>query len=226
MITQNGAGRRRRDDALSPDAVLRTAIQILDESGESGLTFRVLAERLRTGAGAIYWHVTNRRELLDLACDAVLADAGAISSSPGRDEIDTIRAVALALFDALDRHPWAGAHLPSSPGLPSTLRTLDRIGGLLQSFGVPTAQQFYTTTAIFDYVLGVAAQMARNATSAAPGTTQAEWLAERSKEWEQFDPNHYPFLRGRAHDLRDHDDRQQFASGLDLILAGIRATFR
>jgi len=37
---------------------------MLDVAGESGLTFRALAAELRTGAGAIYWHVANKSELL------------------------------------------------------------------------------------------------------------------------------------------------------------------
>lgn len=226
MSAPRATGRRRKANALSRDAVLQAAIGILDESCESGLTFRVLADRLHTGAGAIYWHVAGRSDLLDLACDAVLADPAAVPPPPDLDEIDAIRAIALALFDVLDRHPWVGAHLPSSPGLPSTLRVLDRIGGLLRSSGVPTERQFYTATAILTYVLGVAAQITRNAQAMAPDRPRDEWLAEQSKRWAQLDPAEYPFLRRVMADVRDHDDREQFTVGLDLLLAGVRAGSR
>ncbi|WP_373426545.1 hypothetical protein [Microbacterium trichothecenolyticum] len=33
----------------------------------------------------------------------------------------------------------------------------------------------------------------------------------------------YPFLNAAVANLRDHDDRDQFLTGLDLLLAGIRA---
>lgn len=41
----------------------------------------------------------------------------------------------------------------------------------------------------------------------------------------QHDPAKYPFVRQVATQLRDHDDREQFRAGIDLILAGI-ATVR
>ena len=37
-----------------------------------------------------------------------------------------------------------------------------------------------------------------------------------------LDPDDFAFTRTVAAQLRDHDDREQFLAGLDLILAGIR----
>ncbi|MFT4306766.1 MAG: TetR/AcrR family transcriptional regulator C-terminal domain-containing protein [Microbacterium sp.] len=223
MSAQRSAGRRPKDVSLTREAVVAAAIGILDESGEPGLTFRLLAERLRSGSGAIHWHVANRDELLDFACDAILAEVETAAAPKAGDELDAIRMLALSLFDTLDRHPWIGAHLPGSPGLPNKLRVLDRIGGLLRSFGVPAARQFSVATAIFTYVLGVAAQMTRNAQAAAPERTRDEWLAEQSTRWAELAPETYPFLHAAAPKLREHDDREQFTTGLDLLLTGIRA---
>jgi hypothetical protein len=39
--------------------------------------------------------------------------------------------------------------------------------------------------------------------------------------WANLDPDEYPFTRNVAGQLRDHDDREQFLAGIDLILAGI-----
>ena len=62
-----------RAGALSREIVVAAAIALLDELGERGLTFRLLAERLNTGSGALYWHVANKSELLDDAADTVVA---------------------------------------------------------------------------------------------------------------------------------------------------------
>jgi predicted nucleic acid-binding protein len=43
----------RRTDALSRERIVAAAIKILDDDGESALTFRALAARLATGSGAI-----------------------------------------------------------------------------------------------------------------------------------------------------------------------------
>src|SRR3984957_19530601 len=53
----------RRTDALSKQRIVDAAIEILDADGESALTFRALAARLATGAGAIYWHVADKNDL-------------------------------------------------------------------------------------------------------------------------------------------------------------------
>lgn len=223
MTPPRAAGRRPKDASLTRQAVVGAAVGILDEFGEPGLTFRALAERLNSGSGAIHWHVADRSELLNLACDMVLAEPAATVLPETGDELDAVREIALALYDALDRHPWIGAHLPSGPSLPSTLTVLDRVGALLRSYGVPTARQFYIATAILTYVLGVAAQMTQNARSVAPTHTRDEWLAEQSQRWTQLDTATYPFLHAAVADVRDHDDREQFLTGLNLLLAGIRA---
>ena len=40
-------------------------------------------------------------------------------------------------------------------------------------------------------------------------------------QWARLDPAKYPFVHQVAEQLRDHDDREQFLAGIDLILAGI-----
>src|SRR5205085_11965730 len=101
---------RRRAEALSRERIVEAAVELLDASGEGGLTFRTLTERLATGPGAIYWHVANKSELLDTATDAVIAAALAVEPGKGTPR-DEIRAVALGLFDAIEQHPWLAAQL-------------------------------------------------------------------------------------------------------------------
>ena len=59
-----------REDPLTRERIVEAAIELLDDEGEDGLTFRALATRLETGAGAIYWHIANKSELLVAASDA------------------------------------------------------------------------------------------------------------------------------------------------------------
>jgi AcrR family transcriptional regulator len=64
---------QRREESLSRDRIIEASIELLDSSGEDGLTFRALSERLATGPGAIYWHIANKSDLLTAACDAIVA---------------------------------------------------------------------------------------------------------------------------------------------------------
>ncbi|MEV4282640.1 TetR/AcrR family transcriptional regulator [Actinoplanes xinjiangensis] len=213
---------RAGQDGLSRDRIVATAIEILDAAGESGLTFRALGTRLSTGPGAIYWHVANKDELLAAATGAVLADV------LGGDEADiapadAIRAIALGMFDAIDAHPWIGYQLAGLASRSASLRIIERIGQQVQALGVPGDGQFFATSALFSYILGVAGQNAANARSRAPGGSRDELLGAEAELWAGLDAAEFPFLRGVAAQMGDHDDREQFLAGIDLILAGMGA---
>ncbi|WP_239149090.1 hypothetical protein [Streptomyces sp. SID12501] len=42
-----------------------------------------------------------------------------------------------------------------------------------------------------------------------------------AKSWADLDPEEYAFTRSVADPLRDHDDREEFLVGIDLIVTGI-----
>ncbi|WP_238008389.1 TetR family transcriptional regulator [Dactylosporangium sp. AC04546] len=212
----------RREEALSRERIVAAAVELLDVAGEGGLSFRALSAQLRTGPGAIYWHVANKDELLAAATDAVLA--GALAADPtGETPEHAIRAVALGVFDAIDVHPWVGAQLARLASQSSVLQVFERIGRQVQALGVPAAAQFDAASALLNYVLGVAGQNAANARSQAPGTSRADVLGAESALWASLDPAAYPFIHTVAGQLRDHDDRAQFLAGVDLIVAGMRS---
>jgi AcrR family transcriptional regulator len=194
----------------------------LDSSGESGLTFRALSERLATGPGAIYWHVANKGDLLAAACDAIVARTmnETVVTTPER----TIRAVALGLFDVIDEHPWVGSALTSSPGLLSIVRILEPLGQQIRALGVPDKRQWASVGALMAYILGVSRQNAANGQLArTQGLDRTDFLESVSTAWLQLDPKEYPFARSVARQLRDHDDRVDFLAGIDLILSGIKS---
>ena len=131
----------RRTDALSKERIVAAAIEILDTEGEAALTFRALAARLATGSGAIYWHVANKDELLAAATDGVIARAmaGVVSGAEPRA---AIRSSALAVFDAIDAHPWVGTQLSREPWQPALVQIFEGLGRPLQALGVPVRAQF------------------------------------------------------------------------------------
>ena len=211
----------RRADALSKAKIVEAAIAILDADGEAALTFRALAARLSTGAGAIYWHVADKNDLLAAAADDIVAQV--MAKVPAEAEPRAaIRAMALDVFDAVDAHPWVGAQFFRDPSRPAALRILEGVGRRLHALGVPEAAQFDTATALVSYILGVAGQNAANARQARESgrTDRSAFLGEIADRWAALDPQQHPFVRRIAAQLRDHDDRAQFLAGVDLILAG------
>ncbi len=207
-----------RKNALSKQRIVEAAIEILDNEGESALTFRALATRLATGAGAIYWHVADKNELLSATTEHVVVPAITHSASePG----DAIRAIALGIFDTMDAHPWVGAHLSRAPSQTAILAIIERLGAQLLELEVPEKHLFSAGSALGNYILGVAGQNAANARLLPAGTDRVDFLTAVANEWSQLDADQYPFVRRVARQLAEHDDREQFLAGVDLILDGI-----
>jgi AcrR family transcriptional regulator len=212
----------RRADALSRERIVEAAIGILDTEGESGLTFRALTARLATGAGAIYWHVASKSELLAATTDDVIARV-MTEVAGGAEPPEAIRAIALGVFDALDAHPWVGAQLSREPWHSAMLQIFEGIGEQLQALGVPDRAQFDCASALLNYILGLAGQYAAGARLVPRGTDRAAFLTAFAAQWAQLDPAEYSFVRRVAAQLPGHDDREQFLAGINLILAGIAA---
>jgi AcrR family transcriptional regulator len=216
----------RRTDALSKQVIVRAASEILDTDGDAGLTFSVLTRRLGTGYGAIYHHVANRSDLLAAATDEVIARV--VADLPADAEPrQALRTLALGLFDAIDAHPWVGTQLTREPWRPTLLAVYKSVGDHLQALNVPEEAIFDSAGVLVNYVLGVAGQNAANASFlAGHDIDRAEFLAGIAAQWAQLDPAGHPWAQSAAKRLTAHDDRAQFLSGVELILAGVEAVNR
>jgi AcrR family transcriptional regulator len=216
-------GSERREDALSRERIVDAAIELLNDEGENGLTFRALATRLATGPGAIYWHIANKSELLGAATDAVIARAmGEVIAFATPHE--AIRRIAVGVFETIDAHPWVGTQLSRAPWETATLQIFERIGRQVQALGVPGGAQFTSASALLSYIIGVSIQNAANGRLFEPSVDRADFLETESARWKELDAHEYPFTRSVAAQLREHDDRAEFLAGIDLILSGVAAS--
>lgn len=217
----------RRENSLSRERIVEAAIELLDQSGEGGLTFRALTERLATGPGAIYWHVANKGELLTAACDATVSRTLGERATSDENPKDAIRNLALGMFDAIDAHPWVGSVLASPEGQLPMVRILERLGQGIQALGVQNQAQWAVVGALLNYILGVGGRNAAHGQLAQKrGLDRSDFLDAVATMWSQLDPDEYPFTRGVAEQMRNHDDRADFLAGIDLILNGIDASAR
>jgi AcrR family transcriptional regulator len=220
---------QRRNQVLSREQIIDAAIELLDAGGEGALTVRALTQRLATGSGAIYYHVGARDELLDAATEAVIT--AALATEPSRVAAtpeDEIRAVALALFDAIAEHRWLATRLTlqivRNPTGPVTVGIFERIGRQVGASGVPRASWFDATSALVHYILGAVSQNARidgDTSGLRPDADREEFVDSTSTAWQELDPEDYPFMHAIATQSREHDDREQFLTGIAIVLDGL-----
>jgi AcrR family transcriptional regulator len=207
---------------LSAPGIVRAAIEILDAEGEDALTFRSLAGRLSTGAGAIYRHVANKDELLEASAAEFVAGVAA-PPQPLIASDASVRTLMLEVFDLIDAHPWLGSQLARAPWQAAVLLIFEAVGERLAIAGIPERHRFEVASALVHYLLGAAGQYAASARiplavgrSAFLKTVAGDWTSRAGRE-------ELPFVHAMAGQLADHDDRRQFAAGIDLILAGAAA---
>ncbi|MER5615211.1 TetR/AcrR family transcriptional regulator C-terminal domain-containing protein [Streptomyces sp. NPDC002215] len=218
---------QRRNQVLSQEQIIEAAIGLLDAGGESALTTRALTELLSTGSGAIYYRVGNRDELLDMATETVvtaaLAAKPAIAAAAPEDEI---RSVALALFDAIAEHQWLATRLTlqivRKPFGPVTAGIFERIGRQVGALGVPQASWFDAASTLVHYILGAVSQNARiDGDTSTVQPDRAEFLGAAATAWQDLTPEDYPFIHAIVGQMREHDDREQFLTGIAIVLDGL-----
>jgi AcrR family transcriptional regulator len=83
-----------RAPALSRARLVAAGLMLVQEDGLEALTMRALAERSGVKAASLYWHVRDRRELLELLADSILEGVHGTPSGPWRS---VARGTAIAL---------------------------------------------------------------------------------------------------------------------------------
>jgi len=217
----------RRRASHSLEAVLSEAVALLDEAGEPALTFRALAARLGGGVGSIYWYVAGKDELLDRAADHVMGDVlRATDDVIGLDDpIAELRAVAVTLFDAVERRPWLAAYFMTNTDVqPNTMRMYERLGRPLLRLNLTAQQRFHAASAVVGFVIGTAADLGQQPPpEVVDGSIgRDEYIGRFAEDWRRLDPDEFPFVHEIVDEFARHDDTEQFRAGLDLILEGLR----
>jgi TetR/AcrR family transcriptional regulator, tetracycline repressor protein len=196
--------RLRRDD------VIDAALALLDERGLDGLTTRRLAERLGVRAGALYWHVRDKRELLTALADRIVTQAQPAQPPAGDWAaylIDGARQLRAAMLAHPDGARLVAAYAPVSPQM---LRAAEAGLQVMCAHGVPLAAAAYAGDAIMSYVTGFVLQEQTTPTRPEDSEqTTAGLLADLPllAEWTATKPS-----------TKD----EAFAAGLDHIITGIR----
>ena len=206
---------RRR---LSRERVLEAAIAHADTSGLDAVTMRSLAEMLEVAPMALYRHVANKEDLIDAMVDVVFSEIGVPPG--GGDWKTSMRRRAIAIRDALSRHPWAVGLMESrrTPG-PANLRHHDAVIGRLRAAGFDVEMAAHAYSLLDSYIYGFAL------TKLNLPFEIAEDVGEVAKTMlEPFPANEYPNLVEflSEHVLRPgYDYGDEFEYGLDVILDGL-----
>src|SRR5712692_7753429 len=123
------ASMKEKEAGLSRSGLVSAALGLVQEEGLEALSMRVLADQLNVKAASLYWHVRDRRELLELLAESILEG---VRPAPSRsDWRSAVREAAAALGERVAAQKDANRILlevPASLTGSATYATLKEIG--------------------------------------------------------------------------------------------------
>ena len=180
---------------LSPDAIRRAGLEIIDADGLEELSMRRLADRLGVRAASLYNHVRTKDELIALMDDAIMSEALIPAEEFPTHWYDALAAVAERTWDVLMRHPWALRSLQNAPIGPNAMRHFEQSLAALADTGLAAPAKFALVTAVDDYVHGNVFRVAEfRATATPPEDRGAAEAAARFAET-QYATGEFPHLQ-------------------------------
>jgi TetR/AcrR family tetracycline transcriptional repressor len=156
--------------ALTQQQVVKRAVDLMAKAGLEALTLRRLATELGVSAPTLYWHVRNKRELLDLMAEALVAQSGR-STCPARGQPwwEWLAERARLQFRALISHRDAALVVAGNRPTEATLPDVEEVLGSLVAVGFPAPEALRVILSIGNYVIGCAVErQAEEARSADP----------------------------------------------------------
>lgn len=210
----------QRRQTLTRERILAAALALLDEVGLDGLTMRRLAERLEVQAGALYRHVRDKDELLDLLAEAICADQPEPDPAlPWREQLHRLAANQVRMLRS--RRDAARIVAGTPPTGPERLRLIDATLRALLLGGFSEGAAMQAAALLNSYVTGLVLEEDLGPAGAAGGQTEAPaanvWFAAIAT-------GRYPSLGRTVAGLRDpaaFGPEQRFSFGLNVLLAGL-----
>jgi len=205
---------------VTRERIVAVALELLDEAGLDGLALRRLAERLGIRAPTLYWHVRDKRELIDLLAGAILEEAlaGWREPQPGQPWWEWLAARARVMRTALLAHRDSALVVSGNRPTESSLPGIERQLRALADAGFAPRDGLLALLTLNAYVIGDVLDQQAEEGQPRPAT---EPVAGGDSTAAAGPDGPYPMLRAAARELGSPDLR--FDYGLGVLIDGLRA---
>ncbi len=145
--------------ALTPEAIVVTAIRQADAAGLDRLTMRRLAAELSVTPMALYWHFANKNALIEAMAAHVVADLGVedIAHAPWQERLRAVLGGALVVITA---HPWLSGLRRRMVMQPSYLGVIETLLDAMHAAGYDEVGAVVAVDTALDTVATLAARLA------------------------------------------------------------------
>ncbi|WP_158675499.1 TetR/AcrR family transcriptional regulator [Nocardia stercoris] len=210
-------------EPLSLDRIVDAAMKIVDHAGLDALSMRRLGDELQTTASALYAHVADKDELLDLMFDRVMGEVELPDPDPD-DWQEQLKQYARESVRVLVGHrDLAKITIGRVPFGPNGIRTIEQMLALLRSGGLPDRIAAYAGDLLGSYlgVMAIEQAMRREQADNGEDTDLATITAQMRTYMESLPAEHFPNIVALAGPLTEGGTDDRFELGLDIIVRGL-----
>ena len=211
---------------VSRQSVVDAALSLLAEGGLEAVSFRRIAKVLGVSGPTLYWHVENKRQLMDLMAEELVRRSGSAYAGPDQGQAwwEWLRADAQRMFDALVATRDAPRVLAGNRPSPEAFPDIERVLGVLVEAGMTPGDAQQTLFAIGAYVIGSAtewqAEAERATTQPLPDPADEELNARRAQALADK-----PIMLAAVNERLALPFSATFEYGLDLLIDGLRSRY-
>jgi TetR/AcrR family tetracycline transcriptional repressor len=208
--------------ALTQEQVVKRAVELMAEAGLEALTLRRLAADLGVSAPTLYWHVRDKRQLLDLMAEALVArEDRSTAPAHGQPWWDWLAERARVQYRALVSHRDAALVVAGNRPTEARLPEVEQVLASLVAVGFPAAEALRTLLSIGTYVIGCAVERQAEA-ARPPDPDRDDRLVARIRAAGDL-PTLTAAMAGLGEPGGPAAGDAGFEHGLALLIAGIRA---
>lgn len=207
-------------------AIVDTALGLLAEGGLEAVSFRRVAKALGVAGPTLYWHVENKRQLMDLMAEELVRRSGRAYAGPepGQPWWEWLRDVAERMFEAVVSTRDAPRVLAGNRPSPESFAHIEGVLRVLVDAGMTPGEAQQTLFAIGAYVIGSAtewqAEAERASTQPLPDADDEQANALRAQVLAGK-----PLLLAAIDERLGDTDTAAFRFGIGLLIDGLRARY-
>ncbi|WP_053736288.1 TetR/AcrR family transcriptional regulator [Nocardia sp. NRRL S-836] len=202
---------------LSREAIVRKALEVLDEHGLAKLSMRKLAAELGAAPMSLYWHVPTKDALIELCLDEIYGEFPL--PAPDADWEPALREMMHAMRHLALKHPWwiRGIGEFTTIG-PNAVAMADAMLEPMRAAGLSAVEASMSVSTVSSYVVGWSTTEV-NFTSRGGLDSPPPDLGKIADMYREKHPRYVEMLQEPQLWTLDG----QFEFGLDCVIHGIKA---
>jgi AcrR family transcriptional regulator len=216
---QRGSGRAT---PITVDAIVDTALGIVEREGYAALTMRQVAGVLETGPASLYAHVVNKDDLDDLLIGRLCANIH-LPAPMSRSWRQQIISVCAQIRDQYLRYPGISrTALATVPTDLQTLRVSEGMLAILLAGGVAPQRAAWASDALLLYTAAYCLE--RSLVAQRSADEEAAWVLDRDEQLRRLTAlpvESFPHTTRHAKELTAGEGHDRFDFALALILNGL-----